>query len=158
MAAPAKIARESKVQADRFCVANVQIAVRLRRKARANSCRIIRCVRMDVVGSWMAGPPARLIRTAHDIVSDDVADEVGRLAGGLLFRCLAPTAALAINFAAAGGPLIHRCCYAPSTKRAIVAMPTARWPPCAVAARWPRRSGHADQPCGALQRDKCSTI
>ena len=60
VAGAAKLLRDAKVQADAFGVADVQVAIRLGRKAR--------------------GHP--LARAAGEIGGDDVADEVGRGRGG----------------------------------------------------------------------------
>jgi hypothetical protein len=63
----AEFGRESEVQADRFRVAQMQIAVRLRRKARVY---------------------AALILAGLQIVDDDIADKVGRAAGRLRIRSI----------------------------------------------------------------------
>ena len=78
VAAPAEVAREAEVQADALGVADVQVAVGLRRKAGADLGRVGRSLACSVVDAGLAAPVARLVGAAHQIVGDDVADEVGR--------------------------------------------------------------------------------
>jgi len=77
VAAPAEVARQAEVQTNALGVADVQIAVRLRRKAGANLRRVGRRVLVDVVDAGPAGPVPVGIGAAQLVVRDDVADEVG---------------------------------------------------------------------------------
>jgi hypothetical protein len=77
VAAPAEVARQAEVQADALGVADVQVAVGLRREAGADPGRVLRCVLVDVVDAGPAGPVAVLVGAAQPVFRDDVADEVG---------------------------------------------------------------------------------
>ncbi len=94
VARSAVVAREAEVEADRFRVAVVEIAVRLRRKARADLRRIgLRCLDRER-GAGLAVPPAPGELPRHEIGLDDLADEVRvrgfvlRFFGGGGHRCI----------------------------------------------------------------------
>jgi hypothetical protein len=70
------VACQAEVQTDRFGVAEVQVAVGLRRETRANFRRIGRRFRVCARGAGPAAPGARCVRAAREVRVDDVADEV----------------------------------------------------------------------------------
>jgi hypothetical protein len=70
--------RQPEVEADRLGVADVQIAVRLRREARADSCRIRRRARMCCGRTGLAAPGARRVPALRKVGLYCLADEIGR--------------------------------------------------------------------------------
>ena len=76
VAAAVVIARQAEVQADRFGVADVQIAVRLRREARAYLGRVglATCLLRGI--AWRTAPAAAGVGALFDVALDNVADEV----------------------------------------------------------------------------------
>jgi len=76
--------RQAVVEHDRLDVADMQIAVGLRRKARADACRVVRGTRMARRGAGRAAPRSCGVPAPREVVVDDVADEIGgvALAGG----------------------------------------------------------------------------
>ena len=113
VAAPAEVARQPEVQADALGVADVQVAVGLRRKAGADLGRVGRCLGVQVVDAGLAGPVARLVGAVRQVGDDLVADEVGRrgrLGGMRLRRRL-----LGLVGVHAAVDCIHGCCAAART-------------------------------------------
>ena len=89
VAAAAVIAGEPEIKADALRVADMKIAVRLRRETRADFRRVgLPFLELFGIGSRVAAPVARLIGAFSQILFDDVANEVGRTPG-LGFRVVA---------------------------------------------------------------------
>ena len=89
VAAAAVIAGKAEVEADALRVADVKVAVRLRRETRADFRRIgLALLELLGIGSRIAAPIARLIGAFSQILFDDVANEVG-CTPGLGFRVVA---------------------------------------------------------------------
>ena len=87
VAGAAVVAREPEVETNALGVPNMQIAVGLRRKARADARRIgLTLFELLGVGSRMPAPEAGKIGTAGQIIVDDVSNKVGDLR--LSDRCL----------------------------------------------------------------------
>src|SRR5690606_40725712 len=72
---------EAEIEADRFGVTDVQIAVRLRREARADLRRIGGRLGFEPGGTGTAGPAAAVVAAARQIGVDEIADEIGDVAG-----------------------------------------------------------------------------
>ena len=108
VAAPAEVARQAEVQADALGVADVQVAVGLRRKAGADLGRVGRRLGVQVVDAGLAAPVARLVGAAREVRRDLVADEIGRRGRGR-FRALARLSA-SLGCAVVGGFLVHARC------------------------------------------------
>jgi len=81
VAAAAVIARQAEVQADRFGVAEVQVAVGLRRETCADARRIERTGQLLSGEAGLARPAALRVLSDRQVGVDDVADEIGRRSG-----------------------------------------------------------------------------
>jgi hypothetical protein len=77
VAATTVILRQPEVEADRLGMAEVQIAVRLRRKTRADLRRVERAGELLCGRAGATRPSARRVPAGGEIGFDDVADEVG---------------------------------------------------------------------------------
>ncbi|MOA31987.1 hypothetical protein D3C78_1531740 [compost metagenome] len=73
----AEVARQAEVHADALGVADVQVAVGLRRKARADAGRIGRPLRLHVGRARLARPAFALEAVGFKVVLDDVKQEIG---------------------------------------------------------------------------------
>ena len=78
MTAATIIQRQAEVQADRLGMAEMKIAVRLRRKAGANSCRIKLASFLLIAKPGFAGPASLSVLAGGQISINDVANEIGR--------------------------------------------------------------------------------
>jgi hypothetical protein len=86
MAGPAVIERKTEVETDRLRVSDVQVTVRLGRKARADSRAIGRRALVQLPGSRAAAPSSSGVLARREIGLDRSADEVGRLRGRVRHR------------------------------------------------------------------------
>jgi len=77
VARAAVVAREPEVEADRLRVADVEIAVRLRREAGADARRVLRRALVHFRRPRPAAPAARRILSAREIGFDGGTDEIG---------------------------------------------------------------------------------
>src|SRR5690606_12625660 len=75
------VACEPEVQADALGVADVQVAIGLRRKAGAHARRVGRSVTLDVGRARASGPGLLRMATFRQIFFDDGAQEVGNRTG-----------------------------------------------------------------------------
>jgi hypothetical protein len=77
VAAAAVLLGEAEVEQDRLGVAEVQVAVRLRRKAGADLRRVERAGGVVGGGAGLAGPAALGVLAGGEVGLDDVLDEIG---------------------------------------------------------------------------------
>ena len=83
VAGAAVVTGKAEVQTDALGMADVQIAVRLRREARANAGRVgLALFELLGIGRGMPAPEAGQVGTAGQIVVDDVSNKVGDLRFG----------------------------------------------------------------------------
>jgi hypothetical protein len=75
VAGAAVVARQAEVQADRLGVADVQVAVRLGREARADLRRIERRAGVGGGRAGLAGPGDAGVLAGSEVGLDDLADE-----------------------------------------------------------------------------------
>ena len=89
VAAAVVLQRHAEVQADRFRVAVMQVAVGLGREPRADLCGVRRRGCVCRRRARLATPFARGVRALREVGFDDVADEIGDLGDGMRLRLIA---------------------------------------------------------------------
>ena len=89
VATAAVVAGKAEIEADALGVADVKVAVRFRREARADLCRVGQALgRLFGIRRRMSAPEPGLVRTGSKVFFNNVADEVGS-APSLGFRVFA---------------------------------------------------------------------